>query len=315
MNLKRIAENYLSFPRTTIEEWGGPLSDVLTALFGQLLPLEHRTDTADLLDRSRIALYSMFDFPSGPSYNCELHVLAVDDALVGIAYREGKGDWLGQVLDNDNFTRVAIDLVAAAIRQDTALLAEVDLEAAVPLKGYVMHFLDPGETMFVLRAPRHVYRLNEVPSRHRAYFVDEMGQAHQVSSIGAFKHGYNVHGDVPDLNAISIVVDGKERMADATQLFFELIPGQGNLEAALAAYRQAYSWSVIREARSVKRIMVNVTHPFRWDQEEVWVQFFSDLTMSHFVRQYPVGTANSSQLADALLKPYGLVYSPNKVSV
>lgn len=308
MNLKRILENYRAFPRTQIEDWGGPLGEVMTALFDKIVPLEHRSDTAELLDRNRIELYSMFDFPSGPSYNCELHVLTVDDCPVGFTHREGKGDWVGQVLDNDSFTRVAIDLATAAIRQDTALLAKVDLEASVPLKGYVMHFLDPGETMFVLRDPRHVYRLNEVPSRHRAYFVDEMGQVHQVSSIGAFTHSYRVHGDVPDLNAISIVIDGTERMADATQLFFELVPGQGDIEAALAAYRNDYSWSVVHEASNVNRLMVNVTHPCRWDCQSVWVQFFSSPAMARFLEQYPPNQANSNQLSDALLSPYGLIH-------
>jgi hypothetical protein len=293
MNLRRIVESFRSFPRTEVDAW--TLGEMLTALFNDVLSLEFRQDTGELLEPGRVGLYTMYDFPFDVSRACELHVLTVDEKLVGMVTRQGQGDYKGVTLDPEAKASVAGELAVAAIRQDTANLPAVDLDAKIELEPYPMKFLDDAEAMFVLQNPRTVYRLNEIREKHPAYIVGDTGLPLAVTAIGEFKQKGWVDGNAPtdDLVQVSLA-NGDERLVDATQIVFELVAGQGQLSEVLPAYNRPHSWKVVQEtlrgnALGVNRVRIAITVPYRWNPHTVWVDFRSRSALERFVEKYPVG--------------------------
>jgi hypothetical protein len=307
MNLRRIVETFRSFPRTVPEQWAA--GEMLTALFNDVLSLEFRHDVGELLELERIGLYTMFDFPYDASRACELHVLTVDDKLVGMVTRYGQGDFTGTTLAPETKATVAGELAAATIRRDTANLREVNLDEKIDIKAYPMAFLDKDETMFVLQNPRTVYRLNEIRAKHPAYIIDT-GLPLAVAAIGDFKQKNWVDGKAPTDDMVEVTLaNGDERFVDATQIVFELVAGQGRLSDVLPAYNRPHSWKVTQEsvrgnAMGVNRVLIAITVPYRWNPSMVWVDFPSRSALDRFVEQYPIGEVVPGVVTDAVLDAY-----------
>lgn len=275
-----IADNFRLFNRNSLAPWNNPLGDVLLALFDHILNLDYDMQILDMVDQSRMSLYTLFDLPHGPSSACEMHVLTVDDVLIGLVSRSGKtNEYQTQVLNPEGYANYAAELAAAAARAKAAKMAPIAWEAPCPFESYCMHFLDEPPTMFALRGPRSLYRINEMPEKHRTFFVDESGAAHAVSSIGAF---VNPGSPFSEDYEIFIVVEGQERKADASQLMFELIKGQGNVSAALREYPAEACWWVDKLAPTVNRALLSVTAPFRRGAETIWVEFASEEALQNF---------------------------------
>lgn len=308
MNLRRIVETFRSFARTEADAW--TIGEMLTALFNDVLSLEFRHDTGELLEPGRVGLYTMYNFPFDASRACELHVLTVDEKLVGIVTREGKGDFKGITLDPETKALVAGELAAAAIRRDTANLPAVDLDAKIDINVYPMKFLDAAEEMFVLQNPRTVYRLNEIRAKHPAYIVGESGQPLAVVHIGDFKQKNRVDCRAPTDDLVEVTLaNGDERFVDATQVMFELVAGQGSLAAVLPVFNRPHSWKVTQEsvkgnAMGVNRALIAITVPYRWNPHMVWVDFPSRSALDRFVEQYPIGEVVPGVVTDSLLEAY-----------
>lgn len=317
MNLRRIVESFRSFPRAETDTW--TLGEMLTALFNDVLSLEFRHDTGELLEPGRVGLYTMYNFPFDASRACELHVLTVDDKLVGMITRQGKGDYKGVTLDPEVKASVAGELAAAAIRRDTENLPAVDLDAKIELEPYPMKFLDDAETMFVLQNPRTVYRLNEIRQKHPAYVLDT-GLPIAVAAIGEFKQKGWVDGNAPTDDLVEVTLaNGDERFVDATQIVFELVSGQGLLSDVQPAFNRPHSWKVVQEtirgnAMGVSRAQIAITVPYRWNAHMVWVDFPSDRELERFVEKYPIGEVVPSPFIDTLAKPFAGKVEPKWVS-
>lgn len=307
MNLRRIVESFRSFPRTETDTW--TLGEMLTSLFNDVLSLEFRQDTGELLEPGRVGLYTMYNFPFDASRACELHVLTVDDKLVGMVTRQGKGDYKGVTLDPENKACVAGELAAAAIRRDTANLPAVDLDAKIELDPYPIKFLDEAEAMFVLQNPRTVYRLNEIREKHPAYILDT-GLPLAVAAIGDFKQKNWTDGKAATDDLVEVTLaNGDERFVDATQIVFELVAGQGRLSDVLPAYNRPHSWAVMQEtirgnAMGVNRVRIAVTVPFRWNSHSFWVDFDSRKALDKFVEKYPIGEVFPGTLSRATLQKF-----------
>lgn len=306
MNLRRIVENFRSFTHTQPETW--LLGEMLTAIFNNIVSLEFRSDAGELLDRSRFELYTMYDFVHDVSRACELHVLTFDDKPVAAVVRYGKQDYTGIPLDSANMATVAGELAAAAIRNDIANLKDVDLDEKLSQRTYPMQFLDSEETMFVLEHPRNVYRLEEMRQRHPVYFVDETGQAQKVEKIGDFQQKHWVDGKPPSNELVAVTIDGAERFVDATQLMFELVAGQGDVDVALQWYNRPHSWKVTQLAPRVNRITIGITEPYRWNQRTIWVEFNSAEAMEEFVRLHPLRESTPGVFSEAILAQNGRIH-------
>jgi hypothetical protein len=287
MNLQDIATNFRKLHRCDIEGWGDPLDNVLEGLFGEIIALDYRCRFAELLDRTRIAVYTLFDLPHHSDESCEMHVLVVDDKPVGIAFKfADKSSWNSRIIDADHYKVVALELAAASI---TARLRDVTVEALEELRNLdnsYIHFLDEKETMFAVRSPKNMLGFQHMLKKHRAFFVDETGAVSPVSAIGKYSNAKPSHCGDEDTHEVLITAGTTERKVDGQQLMFEMIPGEGDIESALGSYAKEPFWFVKTIHERVCRAQILMQIPNRWSTSTAWVDFESKEEMQRFAIKY-----------------------------
>jgi hypothetical protein len=287
MNLQDIARNYPKFQRCPVEGWSSPLENVMEALFSTLIKPDYTFYFADLLDRSRLEVYALFDIYHGPNDTCALYVLVVDNKPVGVAFKFGdKTQWDTRIIDADHFKGIVRELSAILLERQLESVTAEDVEELRFLNNGFLCFLDEKETMFGIHSPKSVGRFDQLTEKHRAFFVDTEGKAHLVSSIGQFCNTKPSHCWDEDTNDVVITVNGAERTVDGQLLMFELVPGEGDIEAAVARYAKEPAWVVEAVHERVKRVELLAQFTNRWNSSSVWFDFKSKEELQRFANEY-----------------------------
>lgn len=287
MNLQDIASNFLNFKRGPLEGRSSPLDQVLEALFADSICLDYDAEFCTLVDRSRVSVYTLFDLPHHSDEACEMHVLALDDKPIGLAYKfANKSDWRSYIIEAEAYKALARELAAAALELRLQNVTAGSLKSLGSLNNGYLHLLDKEETMFAVRSPKACYGFSGLPKTHRCFFVDDAGQPLAVESIGAFSNKKPSHSVDEDTHEVAITINGEDRLVDGMQLMFEMVPGQGQVTAALESYAKAPSWYVEGVYPRVNRAQVLLRLPNRWSTSTTYAEFETVEELQRFAVKY-----------------------------
>lgn len=286
MNLQTIATNFQQFPAADLSGWGSPLGNVLEALFKEHVELHYSANFEDLLPRERLAIHTVFDMPHDSDEACELHILVVDGKPVGAAHKfADKSSWNSHIIDAEQFKTLARDLAIAALDERLAQITADSFDSLSSLKNGYLHFLGEGETMFAVNSPKGMYGFSKLPEKHPAFYVDATGAVHPVTAIGKFANKEPSHSSKRTVSDVFITVGGKEFVVDGSELMFELVPGSGNIEAALRAYNDPPTWIVGDVFPGITKVVVYQCEPMRRAISTLWVTFKTVEDYDRFVAE------------------------------
>jgi hypothetical protein len=286
MNAQDIAANFRQFSRCDPDGWGGPLGNVLNALFGDTLKTGQHTELETHLDRTRVAVYTLFNVLHESDESCELHVLAYDDKPVGFAHRAGDtDDWDARILDEELFKVLAREMAMSLLEEDLVNVTAEPVASLSALQNQYLYFVGDKETVVAVRNPKWACGFERFAEGRRVFYVDHQGTMHQVAKIRAFANN-KWHTRDQDHDDIFITINGAERVVDATQLLFELVPNGADLDDVLANLPKEPGWLVDGvDARSLQ-VTVLATVPYRWTTVSHFVKFESIAEMNRFNDTY-----------------------------
>jgi hypothetical protein len=287
MNLQDIVSNFRNFKHNVAKDWGSPLTSILKALFEERIPLDYDSDFDSLVDPARISIYTLFDLAHHSDEACELHVLALDDKPLGVAYKFGdRSDWHSSIIDAELYKTLAREIAAAAMEHRLTKVTAEPLVSLGSLNNGYLFLLDKAETMFAVRSPKACYGFSNLPKTHRCFFVNDAGQPLAVESIGAFCNQKLSHDSDIDAHEVTVTIDGEVRQVDGMQLMFEMVPGQGQVTAALESYSNAPAWYVKAVNERAKIATVLLRLPNRWSTSSAYTEFETLAEFQRFAAKY-----------------------------
>lgn len=288
MNTQDIIENFKRFKRSDLDGWGGPLGNVLEALFQDVLPRCNGARLEDMLDRTRVAVYTLFDIPQDSDEDCVLHVLVYDDRPVGLAHKAGdRTSWDTRIIDPELYKELARELALALLDEAFKSVRAEPLESLKSLGNAYLHFLDKKETMFSVQSPKNTCGFPSLIKDHSVFFIDSMGVVHIVTQIGKFTNTKRYSSD-RDTHNVFITIKGEdsEREVDSSQLIFELLTASGDLAATRASYPTQPGWTAEGVYEKTLQVSILVQVPYRWNSLTQTVNFETAAEMRRFTDRY-----------------------------
>lgn len=282
MDLQFIKDNFRKFKRTELDGWGGPLEDILKAMFGEIVALPFDVTYVELFDRSRAVVYTLFDLEHDSDEDCVMRVVAIDDKPLGLAFKFGdRSHWDSRIMDVELFRALASEMAAAVLEKRLAKVVADDMDTMQKLGNFYLFFLGSEESMFAVQSPKWMCGFQHLLSSHRGYLVDENGAAQPLEAIGKFTN-HKHHSSDADAHDVVVTVAGQERIVRGQQLMFELIPDGGDIENALQAYEKTPGWIVesLDTRRKVANVMIRTLG--HWSTTTSTVLFKSEEDLQRF---------------------------------
>jgi hypothetical protein len=238
MNLNEIIANYRSMKSSLngMGSWNFPLESVLHRMFGRYVPEDDDCGYSSFIGIERIDVRTMLKLFHNDSRTTEVHVLVIDEQPLGVVYQVG-GGWRSYITDVEKYKAVCQEMAAARMDKELRSATPKSFETLTELGAAAISLCGPKESMFTIPKPRLIENFDELAQERKAYFVDEALVVHPVEGIFFFYANEPRARDFsPADNDVRVLIAGKERVVDGARLMFEVIPGHGDLEDALAGF-------------------------------------------------------------------------------
>lgn len=238
MDLKEILDNYRSMKSSLkgMGSWHFPLEQILHKLFGRYVPEDEDHGYASYIGVERIEVYTMLKLFHEDTRTTEVHVVVIDDRPIAVVYAVGAG-WRSQITDAEKYKTVCHEMAESRLNQELSA-ASTKLERLADLGASAIALLGPRESMFAIPVPKLIDNFDELADERKAYFVDDSTSPQLVERILFGKVDTGTSGRLTNENAVQVLIAGSVHVVDGSRIMFEVIPGRGDVEDALSAFRK-----------------------------------------------------------------------------